>query len=272
MKKVIQSEWQRLWSQKVSWLCLLSIPFLLTLSAKISLAHNSEVPKHYSDFTYANNFPVISLSEHLIITLNMIVLLLVVLTFSHEYHSGQMRLILQRTFSFTQIVFAKWIAILLYLTTFLVVYFLCSYLFGFFQFEYKSSLTLMMHNNSSSHQFAFLYNLMYFLLALCTLTTMASVLITLSLLSKSTTGATALCVGFIFISFIYPYIIQLFEGSPFLWMMFYSSLVMMQYEGIAIILAGNAWLKFLLLSIILGYLLISNLITFCFLAKRDHFI
>lgn len=272
MKKIIRSEWEKLWSQKLAWLCLLSIPILLILSANISLNHNLEVPSHYPEYTYANNFPTISLAEHLIISLNMIVLLLVVLMFAHEYHSGQMRFLLQRVASFKQIIIAKWITILAYVSIFLVLYFVSSYVYGLVKFEYKTTLKLIMHTEYSNHYEVFLYNIMYYLLSLISLMVLVSVLITLSLLSKSTTSAMTLCIGFILLSFTYPYILQLFGESPYLWIFFYSSIIMIQYEGIALILAGNIWVKAILLGILLIYALISSYINLRVLSKNDHFI
>src|SRR5699024_5806850 len=153
------------------------------------------------------------------------------------------------------------------LTIFLILYFLSSILYGILQFEYTDSLHLFMHTESSSHYFVYLYNIMYFLLALFTLIAIVSVMFTLSLLSKSITGATTLCVGFILFSFIYPYLMQLMKESFY----YYTSIIMIQYEGIAMILAGNALLSFTLIGILLGYIFISNYITFKYLAKQDYF-
>lgn len=272
MKSLFKSEWQRLWNQKSSWVYFLFIPILLAFSAKLHLRRNAHLSPEHQDFTYASNFPVFSISEHLIITLNVIVLIIVVLHVAHEYHSGQMRLVLQRTATFKQIIFAKWLIIILFIALFLFTYFILSIIMGFILFDYQSQLTLLYQIEPSELGEVIVYSLLYYGLAFFTLITMASVMMTFALLSKSTTGAVVLCVGFILVSLMYPNIILLFINTPVAGMIIYSSLVLVQYEGIAFILAGTLEAKVLLLTVIFGYLVVSSVITSLLTRKGDHFI
>lgn len=272
MKNLLRSEWQRLWSQKISWICFLAIPILLAFSARLHLRSNAQLSPDHQNFTYANNFPVSSISEHLIITLNVIVLIIVVLHVAHEYHSGQMRFVLQRTATFKNIILAKWLTIVSFIALFLFAYFMMSIVFGFIFFDYQSQLTLLFYTETSGPVEVLLYNLLYYGLAFITLITMASVMMTFSLLSKSTTGAVVLCVGFIIISLMYPNIILLFINTPLAGAIIYTSLVLVQFEGITFFLAGGLETKAFLLTVILGYFVLSSLITSFLTRKRDHFI
>lgn len=93
---LVRSEWERLWAKKVTWLCFAAIPVMLLGAAKYCLEHNQEVPETAVDYAYANSFPVLALSEMLMSICNLILLVMIVLVFAQEYHSGQMRMVLQR--------------------------------------------------------------------------------------------------------------------------------------------------------------------------------
>ncbi len=88
---LVRSEWERLWAKKVTWLCFLMIPVMLLGAAKYHLKHNQEVERIAVDYTYANSFPVLALSEMLMSICNLVLLVLIVLVFAQEYHSGQIR-------------------------------------------------------------------------------------------------------------------------------------------------------------------------------------
>lgn len=272
MKMLIRAEWERLWQKKVTWLCFIAIPIMLFASAKYFLKHNEVVPANYSDHTYANSFPFMGLSEQLIGTFNIILLVTIILMFSHEYHSGQMRMVLQRSYSYKQVLLAKTITILLVMMLFLAFYFICSYIIGFILFDYKTSVVLPLHINSSTGITIVKYNIIYYGIAYITLVAMTSVLVMLTVMGKSTTGATLLGMGFILFSVAYPNIIQIMGSSNLVGFMNYTSLVMLQHDGIATMLLGHPVVVSWCLGVMFFYIILCNFITFRVLSNRDNFI
>lgn len=272
MRLLIRAEWERLWAKKVTWLCFIAIPIMLFASAKVFLKHNEIVPADYPDHTYANSFPFMGLSEQLLGTFNMILLVTVVLMFSHEYHSGQMRMVLQRLYSYKQVLLAKMITTLLIMLLFLTFYFICSYIVGFIFFDYKNSIVLLLHTKPSTGIEIVIYNIMYYIIAYITLIAMTSVLVMLSVISKSTTGATILGMGFILFSAIYPTIIQLIGTPNLIGLINYTSLFMLQYNGIATMLLGHHFVIIWCLGSMFFYIIFCNFITFYVLSNRDNFI
>ncbi|MFE6140026.1 ABC transporter permease [Bacillus sp. NPDC057893] len=272
MKMLIRAEWERLWAKKVTWLCFFAVPIMLFASAKVFLKHNEVVPANYSDHTYANSFPFMGLSEQLLGTFNMILLITIILMFSHEYHSGQMRMVLQRSYSYKQVLLAKIITTLLTMLLFLTIYFICSYVVGFIFFDYQTSIVLLLHTKPSTGITIVIYNILYYLIAYITLVAMTSVLVMLTVMSKSTTGATLLGMGFMLFSAAYPNIIQIMESSTLLGFINYTSLFMLQYNGIATMLLGYPPLIAWCLGIMFLYIILCNLITFRVLSNKDNFI
>lgn len=272
MKNIVRAEWQRLWNQKITWISLILIPFILIFAAKLHQNRNEHLAPNHPNYAYANNFLIFSMYEQMTIVLNIVVLLIVVLHVAYEYHSGQMRFILQRTITFPRLIFAKWLTISLFLALFLFVYFICSIIIGFIYFEYSPQLTLLHRTEPAEFTEVLIYSLSYYGLAFVTLVTMASVMMTLCLISKSTTGAIGLTVGFVLFSFIYPNIILLFFNHPFAGVFVYSSLVVVQFEGISLMLTGELEAKILLLTVILIYLVMSNFISNLLARKREHYI
>ena len=270
MKHLIRAEWQRLWNQKITWISLFSIPIILIFAARIYQQRNNLLPIDDLNYTYANNFPIFSISAHFTITLNVIIILMVVLHIAHEYYSGQMRFILQRPATFPQIILGKWVTIILFLALYLFIYFVMSLVIGFLIFDIQSQITLL--NERYGFGEVIVYSSLYYILMYFTLVAMTSVMINLSLLSKSTTGAVVLCVSFLLFLFIYPNIILSFFNSPLAGAFIYSSLVLIQFQGIDFILFGEFQAKFILISVVLISLFVSSFITNYLVRNKEHYI
>ncbi|PFK37787.1 ABC transporter permease [Bacillus cereus] len=272
MMRLVRSEWERLWAKKVTWCCFAGIPLMLLGAAKYYLEHNQEVAKTAVDYTYANTFPVLALSEMLMSICNLILLVLIVLVFAQEYHSGQIRMVLQRVYTYSQVLVAKTITVLFVMLLFICAYFICSYLIGYIFFDHESSVLLFYHKEKADEVDVFFYSVAYYGIAYITLVAMASIFIMFAVMSKSTTGATLLGVGFLIFSFGYPAFSSIMGESPAFLYINYSSLINLQYEGIAISLGGYSWMRSFG-SLVLGvYIVFSNVVTFYGMGKRDNFV
>lgn len=103
MKGLFTSELERLWSQKISWIILFFIPLMSLGSVKYYLNWNERVSPGQPDYVTSLNFPIISISEHLVVSFNIIAIILISTVIANEIENGQLRMILIRPFSTTQL-------------------------------------------------------------------------------------------------------------------------------------------------------------------------
>ncbi|MCV9884577.1 ABC transporter permease [Metabacillus halosaccharovorans] len=269
MKKLVYAEWQRMWIRKSTWLFLCMIPMLLVATSRYLSKHNKLISKDSPDYTYANSFPIMGLAEQLTFTFNIILLIICILGFAQEIHTGQLRLIIQRSYSYRDVILAKLINVLLFTLLFLSIYFVCSYVVGFSLFDDKDDILLFFHETPKSAGHVFLYNLAYYGLVYLSLVAMVSVYALFSIISKSTTSAIGLGMAFLLFSLAYPTIFNMSgTSSPFV---LFSSLPMIQYQGIAVMLASNSVFYFNLF-VLIAYIAISNAFILYFTNKKDFFL
>lgn len=269
MKKLVYAEWQRMWIRKSTWLFIFAIPVILIASSQYLLNQNTKIPKDSPDYTYANSFPIMGLAEQLTFAFNIIVLIIVVIGFAQEIHTGQLRLIIQRSYSYREVILAKLINVSLFLLIFLSIYFIGSYIVGFSLFDYKREIHLFFHEDTKSGINVFLYNLAYYGLAFLSLTAAVSVYALFSIVSKSTTSAIGLGMAFLLFSIAYPTLFNM-SGSSSAFILF-SSLPMIQYQGIAVMLASNSVLYYNLF-VLITYIITANALIFFFTNKKDFFL
>lgn len=268
MKKLVYAEWQRMWIRKTTWLFLFTIPVILIASSQFLLKQNTMILKESTGYTYANSFPIMVLAEQLIYVFNIIALIIVVIGFAQEIQTGQLRLIIQRSYSFREVILAKLINVSLFLLIFLSIYFIGSYIVGFSMFDYKHEIHLS-HEDTKSGINVFLYNLAYYGLAYLSLVAAVSVYALFSIVSKSTTSAIGLGMAFLFISIVYPNLFNM-SGFSSVFILF-SSLPLIQYQGIAVMLASNSVLYYNLI-VLMAYIILANALIFFFTNKKDFFL
>ncbi|MBN2907959.1 ABC transporter permease [Polycladomyces sp. WAk] len=234
------SEWERLWSRRITWILFFSIPLVLWVTGKYYLGKNAHLSPSSPEFTVMDNFPTMALAEQLITFFNVVVLMLLVFSITEEYGTGQLRLIILRACSFRQIFFAKWLAVMGTVGLFQVAYFLESYLIGAWMFPFTGRTRLFLHAGWASSGQAFSYHIRYYLIAFATLVVISAVMMFFAVISSTTTTAMGLSVGFLMISIAYPYVLFVFTrglNPPLSPKWFFLSLTHIQYQGIARMLA-----------------------------------
>ncbi|MDA1668144.1 ABC transporter permease [Bacillus cereus] len=271
MISLFKSEWERMWAKRITWLFLLSLPAIVMASAKYYMKNNQVVPINSPEYTYANSFPIMGLSEQLMGTFNVILLVTIVMMFANEYHTGQMRMLLQRSYSYRQVIFVKVLNVFIFSFLILLVYFICSYVIGYVFFDHKSSIKLFFHSKVALNKDVFIYNIKYYILAYVSLLAVGSTFIMLCIISRSTTGAILMGMVFLFLSMAYPTILQLLIPATFAKYITFTSLIIIQFQGIPLMLSEQHLLVFWNLSVIIIYIIFCNGITFL-LAKKDNFI
>ncbi|WJH34876.1 ABC transporter permease [Paenibacillus sp. CC-CFT747] len=139
MMRLLSSEWERLWKRKTAWLFLIGIPVILAGTAKYYLGHNTGLTPSSPEYATAENFPVMAMIEQLIVVFNVWALVLLTLSFTEEYRSGQLRMVMLRAYSRTQLFAAKWLAFALMTALFFLVYLLAAAVVGRFVFPHRPS-------------------------------------------------------------------------------------------------------------------------------------
>ncbi|MBB3126110.1 ABC-type transport system involved in multi-copper enzyme maturation permease subunit [Paenibacillus rhizosphaerae] len=272
------SEWERMWKRKITWLFLFAMPAVVAATAKYYAGHNRVIPPASAEYTWAGNFPVMALIEQLIVVFNVMSLILLTLSVTEEYRSGQIRMVMLRSFTAGQLLRAKWLAHTAVMMLYFTVYLLLSAAAGLLFFETHDPMQLFYHDHPVSLKGMIGYTLMYYGLAFLTVLAIGSVFMAAAVISRTTTGAVGLGLGFLLCSLGFPLVYQLANrvgglGLPAV--VKYLSLTEIQYSGIAVMLgqaqavsSGAASLAALLVG--LGYAVIFGVGSLLVFSKSDR--
>ena len=267
MRRLVISEWRRLWNKKITWLVLLLIPFIVGISVPYYLQKNENIDSSSAEFTSFGNFPIMSISEQLISIFNLVVIWLVVSIVTEEYHSGQLRLVLLRAYNFKQIFTAKFLTALLALAVYLITFFIFSYGFGFIFFPNVESISLFHYANPVSFAEAFLYSVAYYAVVWLTLVAMVCVMLLFAVVCKTPIIALGIGTGFLIFSLMFPNIVENASGNSILE---FFSITQIQWQGIVLMLHEiPALLNYG--GILVGYIVIFYMISRLFFVKMDQF-
>ncbi|MBE9913903.1 ABC transporter permease subunit [Paenibacillus donghaensis] len=246
MMALLHSEWERLWKRKIAWMFLIAIPLIILATAKYYTGHNLTVPSESPEYTTAENFPVMAMIEQLIVVFNVVALVLLTMSFTEEYRSGQLRLIMLRAYSSGQLFWAKWLAFALMMALFFLVYLLASLACGYIFFQSSSRQILFYYDHSIASGEMVLYTLRYYGVAYATIVGMASVFIGIGAAARSSTAAIGLGMGFLLCSLGYPLIFDMANrvlGLELPAMLRYLSLTEIQFSGIAVMMSSTDVIK-----------------------------
>lgn len=275
MKTIVAAEWQRLWNRKIPWLLLMAIPVMVYAAARFCQQQNETFTPDLPQYTVAGNFPILGLSEMLMTVFNLVAIIIAALIVTEEYRSGSLRMVLTRTKSFQQLVLAKFVVLISYLFLYLLVYFLVCYGIGFLMFSNPDTYPQFYHQDPVTRLEGLLYNLKFYGLAFLTLISISNVILFFAVISQTMTTALGVSVGYLLICFAYPNFIQLFQtilGNEKTIKIFFTSIPMIQWEGITMMLAETSNLLGWMLLILIGYLIVFQLLIFFVTRKKDIFI
>ncbi|MFJ7973671.1 ABC transporter permease [Psychrobacillus sp. NPDC096389] len=275
MKRLLRSEWERLWSRKTTWFSFFSIPIILLGSAKYLLSQNEMLSTNLAQYTNAWNFPILGLSEMLITAFQGIILIIVVLTVTEEYRTGQIRMVLIRSYSYTEILLAKFIVSLGTILLFFFTYFIVSNFLGVIIFSTPKEFPLFFHEDLATILDGMIYNLKFYGIAISTVVAMNSILFFIAVVSRTTTTAIGSGIGFLLFSLLYPHILPYIKdliGEVLYMKLFFTSIPMIQWQGITLMLAEkNYWMGWNF-SVIGIYTFVFACLTMLMTKKKDSFI
>ncbi|WP_044641198.1 ABC transporter permease [Risungbinella massiliensis] len=274
MKQLIRAEWERLWKRRITWIIFALIPVGLFAAATYFQKQNEVTSVDLAQYAFAGNFPVLGLAEMLFTLFNAILLVFITLLITEEYRSGQLRMVMIRTYSFRKILLAKVIVLLLFVLSFFVVYFCLSYSIGFVMFDSPEMYHLFYHDQLVTLQDGLLYNLLFYGVSYLTVVALICVLVFIAVISKTTTTAIGGGLSFLLISFSYPMILEYFsrllEKAVYM-KIFFSSIPMIQWQGITMMLAESPQLIGWNLTVLGCYIVIFSLATLLVVRRKDSF-
>jgi ABC-2 type transport system permease protein len=275
MIALITSEWERLWSRKITGSLFALIPVILFATGHYYRGASQGMTPDNPAYPTLDNFPVLALAEQLMIGFHLVLLLLLASSITEEYRTGQIRMVMLRSYSFSQLLFAKWLTVMGVMFLFHGCYLVLSYVFGAWMFEGSSQLFLFYHDEPVSSGPAFSYNLRYYAIAYITLIASSLIITFFAVIAKSTTAAIGTTIGFLLASFAYPVILQKLAATmepPPAPHWYFLSITQIQYEGIALALAQVPKLVIFNAGVLLTYALIFGIAAYLFFTRKDQFI
>ncbi|MBM7714535.1 ABC-type transport system involved in multi-copper enzyme maturation permease subunit [Bacillus thermophilus] len=213
-----------------------------------------------------------SIAEVFMLYFNLVAVLIIIMSFTHEYRTGQLRMVLQRSHRFSSVFFAKNLVVLLYLFLLVVFYFICSLVAGWFFFDSAEEVYLFFQIEPVTPIYSLGYSAVYYLLSFLSLAAVASVTIFLSVISKSSTSAFAVTVGFLLVSMLFPVLLGMFGESIGYSQYVYFSLIEIQFSGVVQMLTDNVFLKGWIFAVMIAYIFLGTAASLLVFLKRDYLI
>lgn len=272
--RVFAAEWERLWKRRGVKLMACAAPLLALISAKYLLLQNASLRPGLPEYATAGNVPVLALAEMLITAFSGMMLVLAGLSVTEEYRSGQLRMGMLRAVSLVRIMAAKWIVSLLFIWIQLGAYFVCSAAIGLAGFPRPERYPLFYGAGSVTYAQGLIYDLGYYALAALASAALLTVLFAIAAVARSTTAALGLGIGFLLLSYALPtalsYFRPWFEAGAYI-RIYFLSLLMIEWEGLAAMLANLHGLFFWNLFVMLGYGILFGGLTAWIWKRRDSY-
>ncbi|MEJ8306232.1 ABC transporter permease subunit [Saccharibacillus sacchari] len=272
--RILEAEWKRLWKRRaVRWMAW-TAPVAALVSTKYLFSQNTTLDPGLPEYATAGNVPVLALAEMLITVFSGMMLILAGLSVTEEYRSGQLRMSMLRAVSLPKIMIAKWISCLVFVLIQLALYFLCTVAMGRLAFPDPATYPLFYDAGTVSYAEGLLYNLAYYGLSAVALGVLLAVFFWIAALGRSSTAALGLGIGFLLLSYVLPimltYFRPLLEAKVYL-RLYFSSLLMIEWEGLAAMLANLHGLQYWNIGILAGYGLLFGGTTVWIWRRRDSF-
>jgi ABC-2 type transport system permease protein len=255
---LIISEWERMWRKPKTKVLLISVPLLSIITALFYQWNNRPLDPNTRFFISALTFPYMNFNVHLFLTLSLLAPLLVVDSFTGEIESGALRTVVLRPYSRLQVFFAKLLALLAFLYVILATILVSSYPLGYLLLPVRQEVPLFGFDHLVGAGPVLVYTLWYYVLGSFTLVALMAVGVLIAMVSRSTTSAIGLTLGFWLFSL-------MLSRTP--WPQW--SIQEMQTNELLRLLAGSASSLFGFGSIILTYVVLSLAAAAWLFLKRD---
>ena len=200
MGQLIISEFERLWSRWSIRLLVLTLPLLVIVTGVYFQNHNRNRSMDAVDYATALNFPILSISEHLFITFNILLIFICAYVITEEYQQKQIKLIVLRAYSMSQIFLSKFIVMATSLFICFFLYYLASFTVGQIMFEMPERSILFVSEAVVTNAEMVLYALNYYGIAFLTSLAALSLFCFIAILMPSVNAllGSGICILFFF--------------------------------------------------------------------------
>ena len=248
MITLFNSEWERLWCKRWTWLLVLAIPGLAYMTA--SFFETLQVDHD----TLSQLFILIGLRNNLYFPVDIIMAVFAASIFTEEYRGGQLRYVFLRQFTRRQIFFSKLLLICVCIVLMLILFAVCLIVTGyFFRFNENGLLNYSLE--------ALSYTFVYYGWAFVSLLGISSLFICISMYSKNVTYAIGGCMLYILASLLLDSAViklaALFSDIPLLELSItYSLIPFLQHTGLNEVIDGNTSGIVAILSVVVVHLIV----------------
>ncbi|KMM36767.1 ABC transporter permease [Guptibacillus hwajinpoensis] len=269
------SEFERLWSRKFIIILFLSIPALTFALGMYYKSNNEEIIQLQPDFATALNFPILGLAEHLFITFNLLLLMLIGFTVTEEYQHGHLRLLLLRSYSLAQIYRAKFIVISLTVLIVLLVYGISSFFTGWVLFDIPQQSILFISDEPISNRAMVFYIVYYYILAFISIVAVLALFLFIGIICPTINAVLGCGASLILFLIAAPQLLEQSTAfgseSTFVTFLAYASIMKIQYTGISLFLSGwEHW--YWIVGVTGSYIIIFSTLSYLIFTRRSYFV
>lgn len=275
MMRLFISEWQRLWKRKSTWLMFAAIPLIVYAAGSYFQKANEQTSSTLPQYSVFGNFSILSFEEMLVTVFNFMVIILAALIVTDEYRSGQLRMVMLRAYTFGKLFWAKGAVLTGLLFLFTCFYFVCSYVAGFFMFPHAERFPLFYRSEMADMWGGLVYNLAFYGLGFLSLLVFVCVMLLISVAGHTTTTTIGVGLGFYLFSLMYPYVCSYFQplfGNEVYMKIFFSSIPMIQWQGIVFMLAEQPRYVGWIVGVLCFYLFVFGGAAYVLFTRKDRWI
>lgn len=266
--KLFNAEIYKFLKRRDNWLLFASIPILVFLSVHMFKKSNLSLERNNTGFVNSLNFPYQIIQEQLILAVNILILYYVTNFIIQELKNGEARFVFTRGVSKFQFIQSKIIIISLALLLFYILIFIFSLLFGKLFLPYGNCIYKFFTEEKLVGLDAYKYAIKYYVIAYLSSLTMLMFLTLLGVFCKNSNIAFAVGLAVVIISLIYPEIIAMISASKVVFYIQLTSIVFIQFKGIALFLSQPGFN--IIIWICLIYIGLSLFLLMLFCKNNDY--
>ncbi|OAA89315.1 ABC transporter permease [Clostridium ljungdahlii] len=270
MKQLFISEWQRLWNRKSTWISFMLIPLVIIAAIKHYIKIDALITTNSPKYVSCLNFPSAILRNESILFFDVIVILLIIMAVTSEYREGQMRMVMLRSFSFSEIFKVKYLVTLSTVFLLLITNFILSSFLGYLALS-KQEVKFPYYSNKFTINESMIYNIKYYVIAFLVLAAVISVIMCISMMCKTTIGTLSASLAFILVSIILPEIFSfLMDNTSQIYnILYFSFITRIQYIGIETLLAQTPQQVGIIFTSIAFHIIVFYLIAHSLFSDQD---
>lgn len=271
--ELFKSELERIWKRKLTYICFILIPLSIAGASKYYLANNCRHTVNNPEFVSFGNFPFMMFQEMLVTLFNIFALLFVSISVNEEYRNGQIRMILDRGYTFREIYFAKIVSIITTMAVFFITFFITSTVCGYFIAPKLDKVRLFYHSNFVTNSQALLYSIKYYIIGFLTILAIISVFMLFAVKCRTVTGTIGGSIALMLMSFAFSETVIYMSsilGKSLSIKLYLSTITKIQHIGICLLLAENPIESAWIITVLILHIIVFGSVAFKIFTKEDY--